>query len=108
MRAKHFFLAIPFAMLIVVSLPAICNTLPADSAAASQSTKTEESRAQQIIQRLESIRYMDKSSMTKADKQNLRKEVKEIRKEMRNHSHLKTYLYIGVVLLAIVLIILLI
>jgi len=108
MSAKHFFRAIPFVMLMVVSLPAICNTLPADSAAASQPINTEESRAQQLIQRLESIRNMDKSSMTRADKQNLRKEVKEMRKEMRSHSHLKTYLYIGAVLLAIVLIILLI
>jgi ABC-type transport system involved in cytochrome bd biosynthesis fused ATPase/permease subunit len=108
MNVKNFTKAIPFAVLLMVCLPAVCNNLPVDSKAAGQNTNTEETRAQQLIQRLESIRDMNKSAMTKAEKHNLRKEVKDIRKEMRSQSHLKTYIYIGAVLLAIILIILLI
>jgi hypothetical protein len=108
MTAKSFFRAIPFAALMVVSLPAICSTFPADSAVTIPATNTSDSRSQQLVNRLEEIKDMDKARMTKTEKQQLRKEVKNIRSEMRQHSHLKTYLYIGAVLIAILLIILLI
>ena len=47
-----------------------------------------EVRAQQIENRLIEIRDMDKTSLSKAEKKDLRKEVKGLKKEARNRRHL--------------------
>lgn len=63
-------------------------------------------RSQQLIQRLEEIKSMDKSEMTRLEKKELRKEVVEIKKEMKVMSG-GVYLSIGAIIIVILLLILL-
>lgn len=63
-----------------------------------------EVRAQQIEHRLIEIRDMDKSNLSSADKKELRKEVKGLKKEARNAG---IYLSVGAIIIIILLLILL-
>jgi hypothetical protein len=63
-----------------------------------------EVRAQQIENRLIEIRDMDKTNLSKAEKKDLRKEVKGLKKEARNSG---IYLSVGAIIIIILLLILL-
>jgi hypothetical protein len=63
-----------------------------------------EVRAQQIEHRLIEIKNMDKSNLSKAEKKDLRKEVKGLKKEAR---HAGIYLSVGAIIIIILLLILL-
>ena len=63
-----------------------------------------EVRAQQIEARLVEIRKMDKTNLSSAEKKELRKEVKDLRKEARNGG---IYLSVGAIIIIILLLILL-
>ena len=62
-------------------------------------------RAQQLMNRLIEIRDMDKSNLTSSEKA-LRKEVKEIKKEVRQNQY-GVYLSVGAIIIIVVLLILL-
>jgi hypothetical protein len=86
-------------------------TLPASStvivpAKTNGPANTENPRAQQLIQRLEEINSLNKSDMSRLDKKGLRKEVKEIKKEMKVISG-GVYLSVGAIIIIILLLILL-
>ena len=61
--------------------------------------------AQKLISRLEELKAMDKSSMTKSEKREMRKEVKSIQRKMDSSGGV--YLSVGAVILIIVLLIIL-
>ncbi|HEY3406357.1 MAG TPA: hypothetical protein VGK59_23375 [Ohtaekwangia sp.] len=63
-------------------------------------------RAKALTTRLEEIKAMDKSSLTRAEKRALRHEVKAIEKEMKTMSG-GVYISIGALLIIIILILLL-
>ena len=63
-----------------------------------------EVRAQQIETRLIEIRKMDKANLTSTEKKELRKEVKDLRKETRSGG---IYLSVGAIIIIILLLILL-
>jgi hypothetical protein len=63
-----------------------------------------EIRAQQIEHRLIEIRNMDRSSLSRAEKKELRKEVKSLKKEAATQG---VYLSIGAIIIIILLLILL-
>lgn len=94
--------------IIPVLLMAMCITLVTPVFASNATpVKTEvpkEIRAQQIEHRLVEIRDMDKSNLSTADKKDLRKEVKSLKKEARSQG---IYLSIGAIIIIIVLLILL-
>lgn len=62
-----------------------------------------EVRAKQIESRIYEIKNMDKTNLTRADKKELRKEVKNLRKEAANRG---IYLSIGAIIVIILLLIL--
>jgi hypothetical protein len=68
--------------------------------------KTEATRAEVLMNRLETIRDMNKSEMTRMEKKSLRKEVKEINREMKATNG-GIYLSVGAVIIIILLLILL-
>lgn len=68
--------------------------------------KKAEARAKVLLNRLDEINEMDKSKLTKAERKDLRKEVKEIRSELRSTSN-GIYLSIGAIIIIILLLILL-
>ncbi|HEU5365189.1 MAG TPA: hypothetical protein VFU62_06640 [Hanamia sp.] len=87
---------------------AMCFSLLAPVYAANETpVKTEvpkEVRAQQIENRLMEIRQMSKTNLSKAEKKDLRKEVKSLKKEASTQG---IYLSVGAVIIIILLLILL-
>ena len=63
-------------------------------------------RAQQLMTRLKEIRDMDKSSLTSSEKKTLRKEVREMKREVRRSSN-GIYLSVGAVIIIVLLLIIL-
>ena len=88
-----------FVILIAIALPASSATIVPTTA------KTEDSRAQQLMQRLEEIRGLKKSELTGLEKKGLRKEVKGIKKEMKAMTG-GVYLSVGALIIVILLLIL--
>lgn len=67
--------------------------------------KIEDARAQNLINRLEEIKAMTKSDLTRAEKKELRKEVKSIKKELKATGN-GVYLSVGAIIIVILLLIL--
>ena len=88
------------ALLMTVSVPSISAPVfpnePANSEVA----------AQAMLKRLHEIKDMDKSNLSRAEKKELRNEVKNIRKELKANSH-GIYLSVGAIIIIILLLILL-
>lgn len=70
-----------------------------------ESTMTPE-ELQVLIDRLEEIKEMDKSSLTRAEKKELRSELRETKEEIKRNSG-GVYLSVGALLLVIILLIIL-
>lgn len=68
--------------------------------------KEAEARAKVLIARLDEIKAMDKSELSKVERKALRKEVKDIRSELRTTGN-GIYLSIGAIIIIILLLILL-
>jgi hypothetical protein len=66
----------------------------------------EAARAEVLINRLEEIKKMDMSTLSKAEKKELRNEVRETKKELKTNGS-GVYLSLGALLLVIILLILL-
>ena len=77
---------------------------PAFASDGEPGAKTETVRSQQLEARLTEIKNMDKSRLTKTERRNLRKEVKEIRYEQR---HYGVYISVGALIIIILLLIIL-
>lgn len=103
MNVKNMLRVAAFALVMAIALPARSNPVPADS---TMPADAKELRGQQMLHRLEEIRAMDKSTLTKAEKKELRKEVKEIRREARRDEIKGIYLSIGAVIIIVLLLIL--
>lgn len=106
MRVKNFLQIASLVMLIAIALPASSSIIGPGSSNSNGPAKTEDARAQQLIQRLEEIKGMNKSEMTRLEKKSLRNEVKEIKKEMKVMSG-GVYLSVGAIIIVILLLILL-
>ena len=94
--------------IIPVLLMSLCISLVSPvlalDAPANKAEVPKEVRAQQIETRLIEIRKMEKTNLTSAEKKELRKEVKDLRKEARNGG---IYLSVGAIIIIILLLILL-
>jgi len=106
MRAKNLFRIAAFVMLIAFALPASSTIIMPATSKTSSPPNTENPRAQQLIQRLEEIKTMNKSEMTSQEKKGLRKEVRGINKELKTISG-GVYLSVGAIIIIILLLILL-
>lgn len=102
MNAKKILRTASLALLIAVSMPASSAIIAPGTAG----TKTENSRTRELVQRLEYIKGLDKSEMTRLEKKSIRKEVVEIKKEMKVMSG-GVYLSVGAIIIVILLLILL-
>ena len=103
MTIKKWFRIVPLALLLSIALPAAATV--AGPTPLSRPV-TEDPRAQQLVQRLETIRDMDKSELSRSEKKDLRKEVKEIKKEMKVIKG-GVYLSVAAIIIIILLLILL-
>ena len=106
MRTKILLRIASLIMLVAIALPASSSIIIPGSTKTNNSAKTEDPRAQQLLQRLQDIKSMNKSELTRMEKKELRKEVKEIRREAGTISG-GVYLSAGAIIIIILLLILL-
>ena len=90
-------------LLVVCSFSFVAPTF-ATRAVPAKTEIPKEVRAQQIESRIIEIRDMDKTNLSRAEKKDLRKEVKGLKKEARERG---IYLSIGAIIIIILLLILL-
>ena len=90
---------------MAITLPASSAIVAPDSSPISSAAKAENPGAQQLLQRLEDIKGMNKLELTRLEKKSLRKEVKGIRKELKNSGG-GVYLSVGAIIIIILLLIL--
>lgn len=96
MKLKSFIYTFFFALCMTAVAPVFAGTGPGTEV-------PKEVRAKQIEARLYEIKNMDKTNLTSADKKELRKEVKDLRKEAKSRG---IYLSIGAIIIIILLLIL--
>ncbi|MEW5677185.1 hypothetical protein ABGT15_12800 [Flavobacterium enshiense] len=100
LKAVLFFIA----MNITLSVYSFASN--SDPVTPNATTKTEDVKGQQLVNRLKEIRAMDKSDLSRAERKALRKEVKEIKNELALN-HQGVYLSVGAIIIIILLLILL-
>jgi hypothetical protein len=106
MSIKKITTVITLVLLIISSVPAISAVPIVEPVSSGIPVKGDDPRAQQLVQRLEDIKNMDKSDLARSEKRELRKEVKGIRKEMKTISG-GVYLSVGAIIIIILLLLLL-
>lgn len=106
MTPKQIFRVISLAVLIAVAAPASAAIIVPESPPISNNATPESLRAQQLMQRLEEIKAMDKSELTRLEKKALRNEVRDIKKESKEIKG-GVYLSVGAIIIIILLLILL-
>jgi hypothetical protein len=106
MTAKKMLRVAFLVLVMAITLPVSSTTIAPGSSLTNSSAKTENPRARQLLQRLEEIKGMNRSELTRLEKKNLHKEVKGIRNQMKKISG-GVYLSAGAVIIIILLLILL-
>jgi hypothetical protein len=99
MRSKTMITTLFFAMTFALMVPAFAKDIPAIPV----NETPKEILAKQIKTRLMEIKTMDKSDLTRAEKNELKKEVKELRKQAKTNG---IYLSVGAIIIIILLLIL--
>lgn len=105
MRIKKIIPAILIGM-IMISADPVMASVTAVPVSTSNPVTGEDPRTTQLMQRLKEIKEIDRSTLTRADRKELRSEVKDIRKEMKKISG-GVYLSVGAIIIVILLLILL-
>ena len=105
MNSKKFLRMVSLVAVLAISLPAISAEAPKNPVQTATATANKEERATEMLQRLDVIKSMSKSELTRVEKRNLRKEVREIKKEMAVGNG-GVYLSVGAVIIIILLLIL--
>jgi hypothetical protein len=93
-------------VLLSFSLPSIQNALSETPAKTIPAEKTTEADAMKMINRLEEIKAMDPSNMTRREKKEIRREVKTINSNLKTQSG-GIYLSVGAIIIIILLLIIL-
>ena len=93
-----------YLMVMVLSLCAVPSSMLANEKA--PTTKEVPAEVQTMLNRLEEIKEMDKSSLKSSEKKELRKEVREIKQELKKTGN-GLYLSVGAIIIIILLLILL-
>jgi hypothetical protein len=102
---KNLFKAALLVMFITVAQTGYSNDVVVKPNLVNSTRTIDAIEAQKLINRLEEIKAMDKSSMTRNQKKELKKEVKAIQKRLDSSGGV--YLSVGAVILIIVLLIIL-
>lgn len=82
-------------------------TVPAVPASGTKPASEKEARVHELENRLEEIKAMDLSSKSRAEKRELRKEVRHIEKEMKTMSSGGVYISVGSLIIILLLLIIL-
>jgi uncharacterized membrane protein len=105
MSTKQIFSIASVVILLAFTLPASSGIIVKDPSQTGAPATKNEARGAQLMQRLEDIKAISKSNLSRQEKKDLRKEVREIKKEMAV-SNGGVYLSVGAVIIIILLLIL--
>lgn len=105
MSTKKFFSIASVIILLAFTMPASSGIIEKDPSKTSAPAAKNEARGAQLLQRLQEIKTISKSTLTRQEKKSLRKEVREIKKEMAV-SNGGVYLSVGAIIIIILLLIL--
>jgi len=105
MKAKNFMRVTSIVILMAITFPAISSTVATEPVTSSTSNTVPNPRAEELVKRLEEIKAIDKSTLSRAERKELKKEVKSIKKEMKVLSG-GVYLSVGAIIIIILLLIL--
>lgn len=95
---------IPVVLMLFLAVPGFSNDArPANTTPVNETN----ARAEVLVNRLEEIKAMDHSSMTRKEKRALRKEVKSIEKELKQIDEGGVYISVGGIIIILLLLILL-
>ncbi|MDP4208202.1 MAG: hypothetical protein Q8928_05245 [Bacteroidota bacterium] len=106
---KKIALGLIAAFLLLTFNPYLSNAAPnpaPTTLAGTLPTEKADAKAKTLLLRLNEIKAMDKSTLTSYDKKNLRKEVRTIKRELRDISG-GVYLSVGAIVLIILLLVIL-
>lgn len=92
-------------MFLAIALPASSGTVVPASSTTTSNGKNDDARSGQMLQRLQEIKGMDKSELTRSEKKDLRKEVLGIKKERKAMSG-GVYLSVGAILIVVLVLLL--
>lgn len=96
------------AFLLLSVIPIQLNALPGTPTATTPtSIPVESPQVQALTARLNEIKELDRSTMSSAEKKVLRKEVRSIKKELKEQASGGVYLSVGAILIIVLLLILL-
>lgn len=95
-----------YLMVLLLSLNAVTNSANAATTTPNNNTKEVPAEVKIMLDRLEEIKKMDKSSLKSSEKKELRKEVRTIKKSLAASGN-GVYLSIGAIVIIILLLILL-
>lgn len=101
MKKLHF-----YCIMILLSFSVTTTTAYAADKHATTTTKEVPAEIQTMLDRLEEIKDMDKSSLKSSEKKELRKEVRAIKQNLKSSGH-GIYLSVGAIIIIILLLILL-
>jgi hypothetical protein len=96
----------PILLAMLISLSPV-HLFASDGESPVATPAAEAARAEVLINRLEEIKRMDMSTLSRAEKKELRNEVRETKKELKTNKSGGVYLSLGALLLVIILLILL-
>jgi hypothetical protein len=105
MKSRNFLKVLSLVIMMSLVLPEMSMAANNHPTPATEQVKVDNPRAQQLVRRLEEIRAVDRSTLTKSERKALRKEVKDIKKEMKGISG-GVYLSVGAIIIVILLLIL--
>jgi hypothetical protein len=103
MKLKNIIPVLLMTMCITLVMPAFAGN---ETPVATEKTNND-AHAQQLVARLKEIRDMDKSNLTSSERKALRKEVKEMKKEVKRDGSKGIYLSVGAIIIIVLLLILL-
>ncbi len=101
MNVKNLLKSAMVAILVSITVPAISDPVTTTTGP----VKEANAPSQPMLQRLQEIKNMDKSNLTKTERKDLRSELKTMRKQARGSNGI--YLSVGAIIIAILLLILL-
>lgn len=109
MKAIHLLRMATFVVMLALALPASAAAVITPATEPARTARVEDARMQQLVSRLEEIRNMDISTLSKSERKALKKEVKNIKREIKGKKPVGggIYLSVGAILVIILLLILL-
>lgn len=103
---KNLFKPALLVLMMTVTLPSVSNATSNHRGKINPIEKIDSEESQKMVNRLKEINAMDRKSLTRSEKRELRHEVKSIQRELRTKDHGGVYISVGAAIIIVLLLIL--